>query len=400
MINRTNWRTWLAGLLLFAYPCLLPLTVKGSDQVVLLLALAGLWTLLAGRSDGALPRPDKAALGAIALVSAAGLTSLLNVHASTRQMVPYLCPLLALLLFPLARRGRLSVCVAWWSLVAGLLIAAGISLWQVFYLGMSRAQGHHYPNTYGALALLMLALVAAAWPLQHRSGAGRVGLALAGVAGMITIILSGSRSAWLATAVLGIWFFGRNSRRQQGIALLLAINVLLLTLLIPDLALRWQAALQDVQLYDQGNADTSIGLRFVMWRGAWEAFLAHPLLGLGADGFGPWLAGMAHHGDGPATLLLHNHAHNELLYALASGGLLGALALLAGLYLPWRAFRHYEQGDGRQRAAARAGQALVLGTILLGLTDTLFVHRFLLTWYAVAVVLLLGWAGRSNRPTA
>lgn len=390
-----NWRSGLYSLLLFAYPALLPLSYTAADQPLLLLSLLGLYGLCTQGPQSALVAAERAALAGLGLLAFAGLASLFHAGASTRQMVPYLCPLLALSLFPLARKQRLHGAVAWWALVAGLLLSAGYALWQVAVLHMPRAVGHHFPNTYGALALLMLAPLLGAWPVMGRHGASRLGLVLGVIGGLTTIVLSGSRGVWLVALALGVWRFAGHSRRRRWLVLGVAALALLATLAIPELASRWQAAQQDLQLYGQGNADSSIGLRFVMWRAAWEAWLAHPMLGLGLDGFGPWLAAMAQRGDGPQTLLQHNHAHNEFLNALATGGLLGVLGLLAALYLPWRAFRRLAgQGSPRQLAAARAGQLLVLGTLLLGLTDTMFAHRFLLTWYAVAVVLLLAWAGQ------
>ncbi|HEY9101370.1 O-antigen ligase family protein [Chitinimonas sp.] len=393
-----NWRSGLYSLLLFAYPALLPLSFTAADQPLLLLSVLGLYGLLTQRPKPSLSTIERNALAGLGLLALAGLASLLHAGASSRQMVPYLCPLLALLFFPLARSNRLRSAVAWWALVVGLLMSAGYATWQVAILHMPRAVGHHFPNTYGALALLMLAPLLGAWPILGRQGASRLGLAIGIASGLTTIVLSGSRGVWLVAIALGVWRFSGHSYRRRLLVLTLAALVLLATLTIPELAARWQAAQQDLQLYGQGNADSSIGLRFVMWRAAWEAWLAHPLLGLGLDGFAPWLAAMAQRGDGPQTLLQHGHAHNDLLNALATGGLLGLLGLLAALYLPWRAFRQRASlGGVQQQAAARAGQLLVLGIALLGLSDTMFVHRFLLTWYAVSVVLLLAWSGQPEQ---
>ena len=90
-----------------------------------------------------------------------------------------------------------------------------------------------------------------------------------------------------------------------------------------------------VFILNRGASDT---MRLYIWAMAWKAFLAHPLLGVGADNFGDafiTLRGPAWIEAGGRGLSASENAHNLILNVLATGGLVGLAA--RGL-LAWRAW--------------------------------------------------------------
>jgi O-antigen ligase len=108
-------------------------------------------------------------------------------------------------------------------------------------------------------------------------------------------------------------------------------------------AVRWRVpawvlglgALATVIALNRGMSDTH---RIYIWGVAWRTFLAHPLLGVGADNFGDafmalrdatWLSL-----EGGALSGAEN-AHNLVLNVLATGGVLG---LLTRGILAWKAY--------------------------------------------------------------
>jgi O-antigen ligase len=275
----------------------------------------------------------------------------------------------------------------------GAIGAGGFALMQFFVESAVRASG---PDLYfgwqratifGGLSVVLgfLPLLASPPGLPAR---GKVLLAAGLVGGITAAVLSGSRGAWLAGTVLLVW---RVARVRRVAAALLLVAIVGAWAAVPFLSERWNAAYVDLVSYEHGRTETALGLRFDMWKAAVAAFAAHPLAGVGPMGFHDVLDARVHAGLGPASLSDFEHAHSEILHALATGGLLAGAGLLAAYWLP---FRYFRRAARKGRApAARAGMALVVTYVILGLSDTLFVHRLPLTVYVMSVAILIGFAG-------
>jgi O-antigen ligase len=218
--------------------------------------------------------------------------------------------------------------------------------------------------------------------------AGRL-LLIAGLLGGVTAaVLSGSRGVWVACTVLLLWRVGR---AKPLVALLLLIFIVGASSMLPMLAGRWNAAMSDLLLYSDGNSETALGFRLEIWQAAWAAFTSHPLFGIGPTNFHDWLQARAQSGIGPATLANFDHAHNDLLHAAATGGLVQGTALAIAFWLPWRYF--YRINASRFSPSARAGLMLIVAFLVLGLTDAFLTFRVALTLYVAGISLLVGWAG-------
>ncbi|QNM96920.1 O-antigen ligase family protein [Chitinimonas koreensis] len=411
-VSRSAWLGGLAALALFAQPALLAGWPAGSRGLALWLCLIGLlmagWQRRQARHGvadrgpadrgPADPLAAQAGLAFLLFALALALAHLFNPAASTdhRRIVDALLAGGALC-FAARTRGQAG---AWWAGCAAAAIAMALqSGYEVYVLGAERARGYHFWVSWGSLGLMLGLLPLSARPPGWRHGWRRALLWAGAAGGLATAWLSGSRSVWLAAAALAVWRLGR---RRPAALWALALGALLLlaaTGLAPSGAQRWQMALSDLQQYRGGNADTSLGLRLLMWQEAFAAWQQAPWFGLGVGGFQDWLAAAVAQGRGPASLLTHGHAHNEALNALVSAGLLGLAATVLLLWLPWRAFarREAEARDPAAAAAARGGKTLVLAMALLGLADTLLLHGFLLGWYAIAAMLLLGWSAPAGR---
>lgn len=272
----------------------------------------------------------------------------------------------------------------------GALGAAAVATWQTLALGLARAEGpagsfgEPLTNIFAGLAVVA-GFVGCAGLME---GSRRdQGLAAAGLAaGIVAAVLSGSRGAWVAFVVLGAWLFGR---RKPWMAAALVATFFVASLSFDVLQQRWSAGLADLTQYLGGHADTSLGTRFELWKAALAAFASHPLAGVGPERFSAWLAQRVAAGESPAFVMQFGHAHSDLLHALATGGIVQFVALLAAFVLPWRRFR-----SSAPSPATRAGEAAVLGFVVLGLADCFFVHRVALTAYVVFAAWLLAWLPR------
>lgn len=143
-------------------------------------------------------------------------------------------------------------------------------------------------------------------------------------------------------------------------------------------------------------ADSSVGARFAMWGAAWNIFLSSPILGSGPGSFPVLAAKLATEGEVPGIAAWFDHAHNEIMTILADRGLAGLAALLLLYGAPfWLFVQALRQTTNR--AEPVAGLLLVGGFMLSGLTETLFNHSLVITYYAVFISLL---AVLSRQPPA
>jgi O-antigen ligase len=134
---------------------------------------------------------------------------------------------------------------------------------------------------------------------------------------------------------------------------------------------------------------TSTTTRMELWRFAGRMFAEHPLIGVGNHNFGPMLAWYKSSGETPAKLDLFTHPHNDFLKFAAEGGLLGAAAIVMLYSVPLTAgLRRYRLLP----SVASPALPLVMlcsGFLLAGLVDVMLAWRPTITFYGMAVSLLL-----------
>lgn len=132
---------------------------------------------------------------------------------------------------------------------------------------------------------------------------------------------------------------------------------------------------------------TSIGQRFQMWRLAWTLFLHHPWSGIGTGAFSARLIRHRDRGDRTASLGVYQHAHSDYLTSLSTEGLLGLLAFL------WLLLAPVFGGVRVRHWRLLVPRILCVGIIALafgifGVTETMFFHSLVISWYTVVVAVL------------
>jgi O-antigen ligase len=134
-------------------------------------------------------------------------------------------------------------------------------------------------------------------------------------------------------------------------------------------------------------------IRLQLWGTAWQVFKEQPLLGIGGGrAFEARL--QAEDGRRVSHFVATNfgEAHSDLLYTLATTGILGGTGLLLAYFAPAWIFvrRLTHQGLSKdKRAAAAMGLALCLGFAVFGLTELMFRGMRTISFYAVFVAWLL-----------
>src|SRR5690606_28129921 len=160
-----------------------------------------------------------------------------------------------------------------------------------------------------------------------------------------SIIASGSRGSWVALPVLvllyAVAFISRRNAAWAGGGVLVILVAAGVMFSMPDSKLRerYEAAITDIELYKQGEADTSLGARFVMWEGALHNIPERLWQGWNHDAYDARIGERVASGELDAVALkFTDNLHNSYLQALAFQGLAGLLALLAVYLVPLYGF--------------------------------------------------------------
>lgn len=226
-------------------------------------------------------------------------------------------------------------------------------------------------------------------------------LKIAGLAaGIVVSVLSSARGGWVAIpAIIAIVIYARNKEkffRKMLLALgLTCAAAVLAYLFIPPIHNRLWMIYSDLANFSAGNADTSIGIRFQLWRAAIHLFGEHPLLGVGADGFGRAMDELAASGFLTPLAAVYGKAevHSELLAQTVRFGILGLGFILALYFVPFYLFaKALRTADRARKVAATMGMSVTLGFFIFGLTVETFDLKMTAAFYSLTVAVLLAAA--------
>ncbi|WP_020201019.1 O-antigen ligase [Cupriavidus sp. WS] len=223
------------------------------------------------------------------------------------------------------------------------------------------------------------------------------------------LIVNGTRGAWLALAVtmLPLLFVRYPSMRPGkfigAVSLIVALAAGLY--LVPDspVAQRVDLVRGQLEQFQEGNTETSVGARLKTWQLALDSIRLHPWLGVGIGQFARIPRASAfcqQHSESDVCIL--QHAHNDVLEAAATTGMPGLLALLGLFLVPgvlfWQLLRACCRSDNRIGVCLSAGGlGVVLASLICGLTQVTMAHQANIVFYASIVGLLLGLAALQAR---
>ncbi len=281
--------------------------------------------------------------------------------------------------------------------IIGVMTYLGIVGDKKFVLPLQPLHMHHiWFSNINALGLY----AAAAFLLYFRRDLSRgvnvlfvISMALA----VLCILLSTSRTAWFGILLTSMVmaFLASRSRKIFFIAVgVVAAICLSAYLFIPFVHHRIYMIGNDISNYSVGEALTSsLGERFLMWKAAIAMFLSHPLTGVGTGDYVPTMAAYVNSGRFPNFLLEFNQPHNMYLFALATNGLPGLIALLYVFYRILKfALPVMLTGEGkgnRDREKERLFAFLAVATavhyLIAGLTDSFFSIQILRYSFAFVI---------------
>jgi O-antigen ligase len=259
--------------------------------------------------------------------------------------------------------------------------------------GAVRADGWTNAIVFANVAVGLMALAVLCRPRARATW-----VVLAVVAGTIAVLLTGSRGAWPALAVLAavsVMLASRRGRRPwppRTLGLAACLLVALAALALPLTLQRMQALHMAVESYQAGERDTSYGARRDLLRVAAQALRTHPLTGVGIGDFERFLDTRTLCLRQDALVCELDHAHSELPQWAAAMGVPGLLAALLLYGVPLALFRRLlRDSRGTMGGAAAAGTLFVICFVLGGLSQSMFAHQLTASLYAILVGALTGF---------
>lgn len=274
--------------------------------------------------------------------------------------------------------------------LAQAIDAAGGSRLVETIFGLSRGEDR-IAGYWGAVAggtALSGALGLHVGALATSHGAGRR-LPLAGTAlTLLGLAAIGTRGAWVAGGVVlmlgAAWWMRLRVSAAQGRARGVTVPVVVVLLALaagggamwPRVQTRVEQARNEIALAREGEFETNIGARLVMWEEAWHAFARHPVRGVGAGGYQTFArAHLAAHDPDISPRVIHGHAHGTPVHIAATQGLVGLSLFCGFVVFSMRAgFRARLASGGRDHSPyARAAWLGLAGLLAAGLFETLHV---------------------------
>lgn len=291
---------------------------------------------------------------------------------------------------PLLRHVQWGMCL---GAVAG---AAALGVFTHAWVGDVRpTPGFATAITFGNLALLLgvFAWLSLGWRLTRSALETPLKL-LAGAAGLVASFVSQSRGGWVAVPVLvlALLFVWRGHWRLKLAVLGSAVVLLGAVYGGSDMVQeRVEQAGTELANYAHGQRDdSSIGLRMQFWQASVDMFSAHPWTGVGPQNIRSEFQARAARGEVNEAVAEFTHSHSDVLWAMASLGVPGLLALLAIYLAPLTVFVRAARSPRREVCVAGCmGVCLVTGFAVFGLTEAMFAITMNAAFYAGMTAILL-----------
>ncbi|QQB18155.1 O-antigen ligase family protein [Aeromonas jandaei] len=310
--------------------------------------------------------------------------------------------LMAALVIPTLARHKVKLEVLLCGFACGALIAACIAIYDKFYLGYERAfEFYSIPIQSGniSMSLGLFCLCGYFWSRANKFYNYSFFYMIGAISGLIGSFLSGSRGGWilLPVVIFSILMLYRNliaSNERKGLLCLLFIIIAMVLAPQTGMLKRFDAAKTDIEQYVDGtNLDTSLGIRFQLWRSAWDSFKEKPFFGWGQDGLRESQKQQLK--ENKITNFIYNfnyHAHNQYLEEMAKRGIIGLLVLIAMLCVPIILVKK-RFSIMAQESLAYSGGVLVIVTCLTTadyhLSQAYFSHNSGISFFVFSLVLAL-----------
>ncbi|MCE9684324.1 O-antigen ligase family protein [Halomonas alkalisoli] len=280
-----------------------------------------------------------------------------------------------------------------WGLIIGSAGALVLAMYQTQWLGMRRADGFLFSINFGYLASALTFL-----SLTMVRGSKRKGLLLfASLFGAVAVLLTLTRGAIFALPLLFFLSLFMNLKKIGVTKVLALFSVFiigsgLVYTLSSSVQNRMKYTVEEVIHIVSGDVEdaTSSGARLYMWLAAYEAFRERPLIGLTYTEREALNRELYEQGRNihEVAVSSRGHAHSQYFENLATGGLIGILAVFGYLLLPGIYHIRCYYRD-RTNHYSMVAAVFCAGFALYCLTEVALQQEMINAFYAYLNVLLL-----------
>lgn len=399
-----SWKGRLVYGLLFLFPAAGVSVSHWLSGIYVLLALIGLVGLFSGSVRQQLFREERIWLWlCVAFFASFLISALANGWGGDQQRslgvdIRYL---LVVPLYLVLRRYPRAGLVLLHGVLVALFVVAGQAYYDVYQLGMWRAEGVYSPNFLGPLAALMMMYLLAGW---RELLTVRWVLSVAVLLGGWALVLSGSRGGYVGLVAMAlVWALLSFQGRWRLLMLACAIAVPVASYVaVENVSERVDTAVAEVNSYlDSGvpvgvQGAESSAIRFEMWRAAWMTFLDHPLLGVGDGNYNKGVQPYIDQGLVDPGVGEHGHPHNAYMNVLMCRGIVGYFVLMAMLFYP---LYYFAKSYRDSPSTAMLGMVHIVGFAIFSITDaSTFDKNNFSSVYLLCMAVFISWhAARVNK---
>jgi O-antigen ligase len=217
------------------------------------------------------------------------------------------------------------------------------------------------------------------------------------VAGVYASVASGSRGGWLAIPLfIAIYVYFQMPRISKKLFVLGCITATLTAAISylgsNTVSQRLDYFRSEVTTFNEGNRDTSTGVRWQLYKAAVEIIAQHPMYGVGPQGFALEMQPLQEAGKITplAAQYGRGEVHNDILSKAVGMGVFGLVAIIAIYLVPlgmfWRATKSSSE---IARRSGVLGITFVSGFMVFGLTVEILNLTMATAFFGFTVAVLL-----------
>ena len=296
----------------------------------------------------------------------------------------------------------------------GGFVLLGISLYQVYASGFTRAVGFYNSIMFGSIAVIMVLALFISLLFVETNRIHRWLISLSLLGALVATIQSETRGAWLGLVIavlmaLGLAFIVKEIPRKR--IVLVLISIIVLTSIAGILARdsitdRWEATSQSMDISEALRDDqSSVGLRLIMWDAAIKIWYRNPIIGTGLGDFSIDFEEMTNSGEAgypDMEIQAFSYAHSTIFEALAGTGILGFMSLILSTFLLPAVFfikalrLSVNESD---HYASVYGSIFVTTFMIFGLTENWLAHKQLVMAFSILLAIMASRFGsEANNP--
>ena len=257
-----------------------------------------------------------------------------------------------------------------------------------------RPSGGVNPMRYAAISLIFACFALNALLLIRNKTLWLKGLlVIAVILALVACLLAQVRGSWLALPVLlvayGFYLFKSGHPRFMLGVLLGGVLLFGVVTQLQVVQQRYDHAVSNVSAYINGNAQTSLGARFDMFKAAGILIAERPLWGHGLNSYSPKASeireatpGMSH------EVGMWNNPHNEILQVMVEKGVVGLITLILLFVAPGYMFiKALYDRRVEVKYYGMSGLAILIVYAVAGQSVALFEHDVFNHFFALMILL-------------